>query len=576
MKLILKILLYLEKRRFLTEMKNLCEVFLEDLNEKTLRKFPPLRFLLEVDVVDLLDVFPDVGDFLIKEPLKWQRCCNEILFACLKSLDNDMIQSIQATQVGVNIRFKSMPYFLTNKHRKYENIVYLRGLLVNITKPTSYVYHTVWSCPDECEGNEVIMHFIPKVPPKCYLCRNTLFENSGLRRCGDQVQATFKLNNELLSKIYTIVDDLIPNLKIGKKYVINAVILKKLIAIWSIEEFQILPAPITTPVPLDIRELYESCRGIPWKFIYCLASSIGINVCPLNTFMNIKISLLLSLVSVKANSLTSSPIIHFLSGGFDTGYIGKIMEQAALLADSYTYLGTTHNSTTTTLIGASGGVCVMALPLQAYSQNQIHSVLSAIETSEISDGVNKTTLQCAVWAQGMDFKKIILYNVGSIFGFVCRGDYGEYTDELVDYALEEAIVPPQIDKHERQALKDISIYIDLVAGLKVKLTKSAENLLRCYFLTARKERPKVVTIGNLGALIAICATSAKLCRRDIAKNDDAVFAIWLHVSGMPEPRLAPDEYLQTPADIKKLKKVIDNFYSWLEQFTGYSISNPNE
>ncbi|XP_047534329.1 minichromosome maintenance domain-containing protein 2-like [Vanessa atalanta] len=576
MKLILKILLYLEKRRFLTEMKSLCEVFLGDLNEKTLRKFPPLRFLLEVDVIDLLDVFPDVGDFLIKEPLKWQRCCNEILFACLKSLDNDMIQNIQATQVGVNIRFKSMPYFLTNKHRKYENIVSLRGLLVNITKPTSYVYHTVWSCPDECEGNEVIMHFIPKVPPKCYLCRNTLFENSGLRRCGDQVQATFKLNNELLSKNYTIVDDLIPNLKIGKKYVINAVILKKLIAIWSIEEFQILPAPITTPVPRDIRELYESCKGIPWKFIYCLASSIGLHVCPLNTFMNIKISLLLSLVSVKANSLTSSPIIHFLSGGFDTGYIGKIMEQAALLADSYTYLGTTHNSTTTTLIGASGGVCVMALPLQAYSQNQIHSVLSAIETGEISDGVNKTTLQCAVWAQGMDFKKIILYNVGSIFGFVCRGDYGEYTDELVDYALEEAIVLPQTDKHERQALKDISIYIDLVAGLKVKLTKSAENLLRCYFLTARRERPKVVTIGNLGALIAICATSAKLCRRDIAKNDDAIFAIWLHVSGMPEPRLAPDEYLQTPADIKKLKKVIDNFYSWLEQFIGYSISDPSE
>lgn len=572
----LQILLYLEKRHFLVDMKNACQEFLQDVNEKTIRKFPPIRFILQVDVMELLDLFPDLGEFLLQEPLKWQSCCNDILFACLKCLDNDMTQMVKPTQVAVVIRLNSLPYILTTKQEKYKSIVSLCGLLVGITKPTNNVYHTVWSCPDECEGNEVIMHFIPKIPPKCYLCKNTLFENSGLRRCGDQVQATFKFKNILLPQSYTIVDDLISQLKVGKMYTINVVILKKLTSVWSIEESTIIPAPITTPVPSDIKELYEACNGLPWKFIYCLASSIGVHVCPLNCFMNVKINLLLSLVSVKANALTSSPIIHFLAGGFDTGYIAKLMGRAALLADSFVSIGTTHNSTSTALIGASGGVCVMPLPLQAYSQNQINSILSIIETGEITHSTYKSKLQCAVWAHGMDLKKIVLYNIGNIFGSVCRGDYGDFADELSDHALEQAITPTTVGKQEKQALKDISTYIDLVAGIKVSLAENAEELLRLYFLAARKEKPKAVTIGNLGALIAACATSARLCRRNVANNDDAVFAIWLHVSGMPEPRFAPDDYLETPADMKKLQKVIEKFYNWLEQFIGYRIYETNE
>ncbi|CAH2090151.1 unnamed protein product [Euphydryas editha] len=572
----LQILLYLEKRRLLADMKNSCEAFLKDINEKTVRKFPPIRFVLQLDVMELLDLFPDSGEFFIQEPLRWQQCCNDILFACLKSLDNDMNQIVQPTQVAVIIRVKSLPCILTMKQRKHKGIVSLRGLLVDMTRPTNYVYHTVWSCPDECEGNEVIIHFIPKIPPKCYLCRNTLFENSGLRRCGDQVRATFKLKNNLLPQNYTIVDDLISKLKVGKMYIINVVILKKLTSVWSVEESTVIPAPITTPLPSDIKELYEACNCVPWKFIYCLASSIGLHICPLNCFMNVKINLLLSLVSVKANALNNSPIIHFLASGFDTGYVAKLMERAALLADSYVFLGSTHNSISTALIGGSGGVCVMLLPLQTYSQSQINSILSFIETGEITNALNKSKLQCAIWAHGMDLKKIVLYNIGSIFGSVCRGDYGDYADELADHVLEQAMAPTKIDKQEKQALKDISIYIELVAGIKVSLAENAEKLLRVYFLTARKERPKAVSIGNLGALIATCATSARLCRRNVANNDDAVFAIWLHVSGMPEPRFAPDDYLETPADIKKLQKVIEKFYNWLEQFIGFRIYETQE
>lgn len=41
----LEILLYLEKRRILVDMKKACQEFLQDVNEKAIRKFPPIRLI---------------------------------------------------------------------------------------------------------------------------------------------------------------------------------------------------------------------------------------------------------------------------------------------------------------------------------------------------------------------------------------------------------------------------------------------------------------------------------------------------------------------------------------------------
>ncbi|CAH0726720.1 unnamed protein product, partial [Brenthis ino] len=571
MEMKLNLLLYLEKRRILYDMKTACEYFVDQLNEKSVSKFPPLRYLLEVDVMNLIETFPELGDYFVKEPLNWQRHCNEILYACLKSLDNDMIQYVQSTQVNVNIRLTSFPSVFCNPNRKnYKGVTLLQGLLVEITKPTNYVYHSVWSCPDECDGNEVILQYIPKIPPKCCLCKRVLFENSGLRRCGDQVRATFKFKYDLLSKTFTIVDDLIKKLKLGGKYFMHAIILKKYIAIWSIEEVLPLPAPITSPISPDIKSLYDSCYGVPWKFIYCLASSFGVHTCPLNCFMNVKINILLSLTSIKAHFESNSPILHILVGGLDTGYAGRLMTQAATLADSYTLLGMSQNAVTSALIASSGGVCLLPSPLQNYSRKQIHSILSIIESGEISQGPHIAKLRCAIWAQGMDFKKMIISNIGSVFGNICRGDYGEWVNEVADNNLENAVNPPGTIKEEIQSLRDVSIYINVIAGIRVSLTEETEMLLHNYFLAARKS-PMAVTIGSLGALVTSCATCARLCRRSVASVQDAIFAIWLHISGMPEQRIAPEECLETPADIKKFDKVMKKFITWLEQFIGCSI-----
>lgn len=569
-----KLLIYFDKRQILSQIKSECESFLDQLNEKTVSKFPPFRYLLEVDVMDLLELFPELGEQLLKEPLKWQRYCNDILYACIKTSDNEMNQHVQISQVAVNIRLKSFPHILSNpKLRKYAGIDSFKGLLVNVSKLTSYVYHTVWSCPEDCEGNEIILQFIPKTSPKCYLCKSNLFENSGLRRCGDQVEATFKFKNDLLPRKYVIVDDLIQKLKLGATYFINALVFKKATAVWSLEEAITHPAPITSPVPPDVNKLFDACDGKPWKFIYCLASSIGVQVCPFYCFMHVKINLLLSLASVRAHNLCGATIIHCLAAGHDTGYVAALMNQGSLLANPNVALGTSNSSVATTLTAASGGVCVMPLPLQVYNQKQIHSVVSAIETGELQQETNKVKLNCAVWAHGMDFKRIVLYDIARVFGTLCRGDNGEYTDELSDFILQHAIEPPRTTVEEKQALNDVSIYIDLAAGIKVSIDEDTQRLLSNYFLAARREGTKAVSVGNMDSLVAICAMSARLCRRSIANTDDAVFAIWLHVGGMAEPRLAPEEYLETPNEIQKLDTVIANFTDWLEKFTGYSISS---
>jgi hypothetical protein len=568
MELQCQLLLYLDKRRFLCAMKDSCENYIRTLTAETVCKFPPLRFFLEFDVMDLLDVFPDLGNLLLSEPLKCKRFCDIILFSCLKSVRGEFVDTVQSSQVAVILRLRNVTQTTVNMNpRMYKSLVCFKGRLIDISTLTPYVYHTVWSCPEECEGNELILHCIPKTLPKCYICKSSLYENSGLRRCGDQITATLKCSTDMLPRTFKIVDDLIAKIKLGSQYLIHAVILKRFVEVWSMELIAPIPAPMTTVIANDIKELYDACDGLPWKFIYCLASTIGFNVCPLNCFMFLKINLLLSLTSVKANEFTGSRIIHVLVSGFDTEAVGAIMREAANLSNTSFTLGFSNTSMSTALIACSTGVCLMPLPLHSYNKKTISTVLSCIESGEVNYESGKSNLRTAIWAQGMDFKKIVLYNIASVFGTVCRGDYGEYQDEISEFLLQRAIDPNPPNREELQAMKDVAKYIDLVASIKVELDSSAEQLLRNYFLAARKEKPRGVTIGSMESLVASCLTSARLCRRQVANVEDATFAVWLHVSGNPEPRFAPDEYLQTPADIKQLHTIFNNFKNWLFEFT---------
>ncbi|XP_053608768.1 uncharacterized protein LOC128674304 [Plodia interpunctella] len=568
-----QILLYFDNRRIISDMKNTCDQFLSEINDKTICKYPPLRFLLEIDVMDLLDMVPEIGETLLQEPIKWQNVCNEILFACLVSLDsNEWTKNMRPNQVAVNLRLKCLSKVLMVPNRHYyKGLVSFQGLLLAISKPNSYAYHTVWSCPEECEDSEVVLQYIPKVPPKCYVCKSVLYENSGLRRCGEQVKVTLKLKNSLLSKSLKITDDLIPVLTLGRVYNFYGVVLKNAMSIWSLEEVIPLPVPITAPIPDDVEKLFNACKGISWRFIFCLASCIGVNECPLNCFMHLKISLLLSLTSVKANMFTKSRIIHVFVAGYDTGYVGELMKGAAKLAPRSVCMGTSNTTATDTLVGSSGGICFLPLPFHVYNQKLINCLLSNLESGVTSNDTNPAQIQCAVWAQGMDYKKNLIYNVANIFGFVCRGDYGEYNDEIANFLLERTTEPSDITKDEVKALKDVAVYLDIVAGIQVSLDNDTEILIRNYFLTARREGNRGVSVGSMEALVAICLTCARLCRRTVANIDDAVLAIWLHVSGSPEPRIAPNEYLGAPTDITSLKELFKLFKHWLSEFSGLDI-----
>ncbi|VVD03400.1 unnamed protein product [Leptidea sinapis] len=567
----MRLLLYMDRKGIVMDMKTVCNEFIEHFTDSTIGKFHPLTYLLEIDVMDLLDQFPEIGFLLINEPLKFNNICNDILFACVQFFESEFIQHIRQAQVRVTLRVKCVPKVMTDKKSRYESLTTYYGTLIYISKPTSSVLHSVWTCPEECEGNEVILHYIPKVSPKCFVCKSILFENSGLRRCGERVIATFK-SNYMICKNFYVTDDLIKKLNLGSNYAIHIVVLKKTVAVWSLEEISSLHLPKSYSVPTDIREIFTQCKEVPWKFIYCLASSVGIHTSPFGCFMNVKINLIVSLVSVKAHARTGSPIVHFLAAGYDTSYVCELMSLAASLSDRYTVVGVSNTSVTTALTAASGGICLMPLQIQFYTHKHIHTIISALETNSITYEGNSAKLKCAVWAHGRDFKKLSLHNIGSVFGIVSRGDYGENLDEIVDLRLQQAEEAPKITQEEIKALKDIATYIDLVADIRVTLSNVTEKILRSYFLAARRESPNVVPVATMGALAALCMTSAKLCQRNATTTDDAVFAIWLHVCGTPEPRYAPDEYLQTPPSIKKLHKIIDDFKDWLEKFIGQPIS----
>ncbi|CAG9788394.1 unnamed protein product [Diatraea saccharalis] len=569
MELQIQLLLYLDKNRILFDMKSHCENFISNSTSETLCKFPPFRYNLEIDVMTLLDFLPELGRSLLTEPLKWQRTCDKILYAILRSFENDFLDTIQTNQVAVVIRLKNIsPHMTESGPGVYKSLDCFKGKLLNVSKPFPYVYHTVWSCPEECDSNEVIIRGIPKTPTRCSVCRSILFENSVLRRCGEQITATFKMKNVVMPKKLEIVDDLLLKAKLGLNYLITIVVQKNITEVWSIEVLEPLLLPITAFTSCDIQELFDVCDGVPWKFIYCLASTIGATLCPLNCFMHLKITLLLSLTSIKANVFNVSNIIHVLATGFDTRFVGKLMYAGAALANTSMALGTSNTSITSSLIACTGGILFMPLPLHTYHKKLTGAILSSIESNEIIHDTGRIKLGCAVWAQGMDFKNVNVNDIAKVFGTVCRGDYGEYEDDIAEYMLLKAIDPNHNRNDEKQAMTDVAQYIDLVASIPVKLDCVSEKKLTNYFLAARKERPRGVPIGSLETLLNICMNSARLCRRFVTNEQDAIFAIWLHVSACFEPRFAPDEYLQTPADVKQLHKIFDNFKNWLNEFTG--------
>lgn len=567
-----ELLIYLDTKEILLDMRQECIKFLDTFTEKTVRQFPPFRYCLEIDVMNLLDKNANIGKMLVEEPMKWREMCTDILFACINTLGENYLDiTVQRAQINIVPRLKCVPLNLvTPNPRDYHGLVCFQGTLIEISKPSNYIMHSVFSCPEECENNEVILKHIPKVLPKCHVCRSVLFENCNLRRCGEKVQGTFLLKENLLCKRFTITDELIANLILGFRYNLIGIVVRN-VFIWSVEPVATLVAPLTMPISADIKKLFNKCNGTPWKFIYCLSSSIGIELCPLNCFMHLKICLLLSLTSVKSHVYTNCRIVHVLAAGLDTGHVCDLMNAAAKLADQTVYLGSTNTSVTTALIASSGGICVLPLPLHAYQQKQLSTLLSAIESKEILVENGRVMLRNAIWAYGMNFKNVNLHNVANIFGSVCRGDYENYNDEITDFKLLQSTQCNNV-KEEKQVFEDIKAYLDAIAGIHVELNDAAETLLRNYFVVARKDQPRGISANTMEALVALSQASARLCRRNVANVQDAIFAIWLQISGIPESQIAPEEYIQIPANVKTLDKNINKFKEWLEMFTGNILS----
>ncbi|GBP50321.1 hypothetical protein EVAR_102290_1 [Eumeta japonica] len=246
-----ELLVYFEKKGYTVDMRNKCSEFLEDLSEKTIRRFPPLRYICSINVMELLEENPNLGTLLFAEPMEFINMADNILYACLRTYEqNPLLESVRDSQVKIILRLSSVPelFVPTNQHH-YNGLVTFKGMLIDITKPVHYAFHTVWSCPEECEDSEVILHYLPECAPKCCVCKSVLFENSALRRCGEEVKAIFTVENDFLSKTLPITDDLILKLRLGNKYFLTGTVVKKKVYLFSVEELQTLAAPLTAPIP---------------------------------------------------------------------------------------------------------------------------------------------------------------------------------------------------------------------------------------------------------------------------------------------------------------------------------------
>ncbi|CAG2058370.1 unnamed protein product [Timema podura] len=322
-----------------SENKQVCEDF-----------EPPLRFLIQIDLVTLIAMSDLLGRLLLEEPLVAKQVIQEVVHLSVKALGQ--LPYISGEQVQVTIRlqsFPSVPDVCMGPDTKVTGLARMQGVLVARTAPGKYVVSAVYRCPvatcKNSRGRRSTRLLVTS--PRCRLCGSDLEEVPRARDIGDQVvgfllphgalTAVAKGRHQALMVCFT--DDLTCDLELGVDYSVVGYNDSDMFHTWRVSRWRSPYTMLTQELPLlvlppAIHQLYlgvsECSPQSPWLFVVSLAACIGSDFYPGDTFLHLKLGLLLSLASQGC----SRPV-PVLAVGAETLVASRLMCRAGALAQRY-------------------------------------------------------------------------------------------------------------------------------------------------------------------------------------------------------------------------------------------------
>ncbi|XP_033742896.1 minichromosome maintenance domain-containing protein 2-like isoform X2 [Pecten maximus] len=496
--------------------------------------------------------------------------------------------------------------------------VHLTGVILGVTATSKYTQSTRYTCIDEeCEGYTGY-HFIRVHMPgaseeqtirsdfKCNFCWKPLKEVKTCRTLADRVIAEVVPNTVFKHRISNpskfreqaipiyIRGDLTRDVEIGGCYDIIGLLQKTQQAdndVMAIEVnnmkkvnlMDIRPAVTSKSLPDVIYKLYQDRRNSPWSFVRSLAFFFGGNVSPCGTFFKLKLSLLLSLMSLPTTHKvkSSNRPLHVLAIGQDTSFLNQLMTYAQHFSNRVSvyssvnhlagkvskdkYAGCQYFVEGGSFMYGKDGVCYLG-DMCRFRKSICEQVQTALSDGKVTiDIAGKFTgglpqkmeqrLECLVWAytdpvtnkKPQHFDDIFtgcetgnlakpLLDVFSLLQFVDSGNSITREEAALRCADQKLRSSLELDTGKQASQisdQEMDQFLRLANASQPTASPEADCLINRYYVASRKVRSSSGCVSSIPvtAFQTICSLAishTKLSLRSVVTEEDALMAINLY------------------------------------------------
>ncbi|XP_068604211.1 minichromosome maintenance domain-containing protein 2 [Brachionichthys hirsutus] len=420
------------------------------------------RFCVGVNPSDVIEVDPELGDCVLREPLKATALFQSVCFLAIRTLS--LIDKLHTeSQVIVILKLTHLPPFpeytmdLSSFPRGYGAMrpVSMEGLVIAMTRVTKYTQGARFLCVNEdCPCSAGFRHIRVHAPGatesatvgesfSCTMCCFPLKEDVKFRALGDKqlvelihIKALDGLSGHQRGSIrhqsitVFLRDELCNSMRIGRLYRVLGIPVH--VHQWpgttrSVEANSVRPwePEYAHKVSPRFEELLKATAGSPWRFSAVVAQCFALDVAPPGFYSTLKLGLLLSLVQTGADAKGTFHNLDLLVVTGDTLIPDRLMSHSLNLAsrrvrhqapgEMFASLSRDEHGAGTANIHAgsallaTGGVCMLG-DLSCYKKERLDAIQSALESctasvfipgkkyGEDSDQQLSFPLQCSFWA----------------------------------------------------------------------------------------------------------------------------------------------------------------------------------
>ena len=427
------------------------------------------------------------------------------------------------------------------------------GLTVKYVSSTSY-HCTSEDCEEFRDDTEYVKVFSPVGESKehfqCSRCEGRLEEQYRRRDVREVVPGLVTILGEgegsssrVVSAVFRGEDGAGLQDQLGQRMLIVFTVETSrsgdlILEVYSTEPFS--PPPSRPSADSKILQLLRNRQWSAWSFVSSLAYVFCENLVPPGTFMQLRLALLLSLVSGPEERL------NVLAVGDEDLIFSQLMSEATLAAggeiycsnislsgslckgklsyleggqlhrarDSVLYLGDVtaiRQSARETLVKAVETRTVTSPPPMASSQPLTTALWALASTSSVKPKRDHDSRLISVLSNILDFSSsmdliLVSSDMSEDCGEILASFYLELTEESNKISMEE-----------------ITAYLDYVKQVTVNTPEDCKEYLRRYFLASRRVRPNCPQSAMM-TLLKIATSHARLAARNEVLQEDCVFA----------------------------------------------------